>query len=56
MPLTARLKEAIEAGGAITVSYAEDTIYRRDPYMHLADITGAYLPAFGPITVTMPGG
>ncbi|MDR1060791.1 MAG: chitobiase/beta-hexosaminidase C-terminal domain-containing protein [Clostridiales bacterium] len=50
MPLTARLKAAIEGASAVTVSYTPDE-HIKEPSSNISDITGAFAPAFGPVTV-----
>jgi hypothetical protein len=55
MPLTNRLKAAIESSDEVTVSYSQGE-HIKQVYTHLTDITGAYLPAFGPVEVIVSGG
>jgi uncharacterized repeat protein (TIGR02543 family) len=50
LPLTDRLKAAIQTG-TVTLSYDPDRYLRGG--MHLSDISGAYIPAFDPVTVNV---
>ncbi|MDR1590057.1 MAG: InlB B-repeat-containing protein [Oscillospiraceae bacterium] len=52
LPLTERLNAAIsESGEALTLSYAPYAAHSMQMYTHLSDMTGAFIPAFGTVTV-----
>jgi hypothetical protein len=55
LPLTPRLKAALDAGGSIILQYTPG-ILRPQRWTHVSDVTGAFAPAFGPITVTRATG
>jgi uncharacterized repeat protein (TIGR02543 family) len=53
LPLSARINALVQTADSVTLSYTP-TIHDTDNV--LIDITGAYLPAFGPVEVTVSGG
>jgi hypothetical protein len=53
LPLSARLDALVQDATTITLTYTPNI---HDTDNKLADITGAFLPAFGPVTVTVTPG
>ena len=51
LPITGRIKDKIESGATITLEYQPDG-HRKQTHTHINDISGAYLPAFGPVAVS----